>query len=121
MLCPVCHRKMLPLFTSYVCDYCDGLKKPPLLYHGYVLWRGEPGRDGSQVYVFRTRRDAERYRAASGMDPSCEIREIVSEFEIRWQRSRGSIRDLELGERLLTLFPDHRFEPAPYRGYPANA
>src|SRR5204862_7456793 len=100
MRCPVCNRAMIALFSSYACDFCDGLRKPDLLFHGFVLWRGDPGPVGAQVYVFRTRADAERYRRSSGDSTSCEIREIVSEYEIRWQRSRGSIRDVELGERL---------------------
>ncbi len=110
---------MTALFLTYVCDYCDGLKKPDKLYRGWVLWQGTPGRQGRQVYVFPTRADAERYRMAAGLDP-CEIREVVSEYEIRWHRSRGSIRDVELGERLATVFPDHRFEPGPYRVFPAK-
>jgi hypothetical protein len=111
---------MTALFVSYVCDFCDGLRKPARLYHGYVLWQGAPARAGRHAYVFATRDDAERYRSAAGVDP-CEIREVVCEYELRWQRSRGSINDVDLAEKLATLFPDHRFEPAPYRVYPAQA
>ncbi len=110
---------MTPLFVSYVCDFCDGLRQPAQLYRGFVVLKGLPDRNGKQVYVFPTRTDAERYRAAS--DDACEIREIVSEYELRFHRAPGTIEGLSLGEKVLTVYPDHRFEPAPWRGYPVGS
>ena len=43
MQCSVCHRPMTALFISYVCDYCDGLKKDAGKQDvGYVVWRKLP-------------------------------------------------------------------------------
>ncbi len=52
---------------------------------------------------------------------SCDIREVLAHQEIPWQVSRGSIRDLELASRLYEIYPDHRFEPKPYRAFLAPA
>ena len=40
MQCSVCHRLMRPLFISFACDYCDGLKTDATRHDvGYVVWR----------------------------------------------------------------------------------
>jgi hypothetical protein len=58
MQCKTCKRPMLALFTSYVCDYCDG-HRPAGTFRGYVvIHRPLP----SQEYVFKTQADAERWR-----------------------------------------------------------
>lgn len=107
---------MTPLFTSVVCDYCDGLKTAEFPYRGYVVWRGPVERNGREEYVFPTREDAERYRAAvDRLD--AEIREVRSETEIQWHSGRGTIRDLQLADHVFTIYPDWRFEPGPYRAY----
>ena len=114
MRCPTCKRPMTALFTSYVCDWCDGLKKPKPVARGWVLWHDE-GKSGRELYVFPTREMAEYYRRATGSEG--EVREVLSEFPIQWHSGKGTIQNLRLADRLFTVFPDYRFEPAPYRAY----
>jgi hypothetical protein len=107
---------MRPLFVTYACDFCDGLTKPGLLHRGFVVWRGLHPTGAREEYVFPTRADADRYRSAARL---ChyEIREVLSETQIHWHPSRGTIRGLDLADHLYTIYPDHRFEPGPYRAF----
>lgn len=91
---------MTPLFTSYVCDWCDGLRAVEPRSRGYVVWGGG---DGLEHYVFPTRDDAERYMAAIGVFAQ-EIREVLSEEEFVWQRSRGTVKDIMLAKHRYTVW-----------------
>ncbi len=115
MLCATCGRPARPLFTSCVCDYCDGLVD--VGHHvGFVVYRGSSDLSGRPVYVFRTRTDAARWRAANDLR-DCPILEVRSELPIRWKRAGGVIAGAEIAERPFELFLDHRFPPAPYRAF----
>ena len=116
MECPNCNREMVPLFTSFVCDYCDGLVSGTDYYRGYIVCRGPEEVRGRQVYVFRTREDAERWRSVRNLHDH-RICEVLSEHDIKWRQSRGSVKDLELADRLFEIYPDHRFEPKPNRAF----
>ena len=59
MRCSNCLRPTRPLFTSVVCDYCDGLIDIGT-YHGFMVFRGREDLIDKPVYVFRTRTDAAR-------------------------------------------------------------
>lgn len=114
MRCEVCLRQMMPLFISYVCNHCDGIRDGLEYHSGFVVWRGRPW--GSQEYVFRTRKDAERWRVINGLH-GCPIKEVTSETEFRWRKSGGFIEDLELADHLFEIFEDHRFEPGGHRAF----
>jgi hypothetical protein len=95
---------MLELFFSCVCEFCenpcfDGF------HSGFVIWRG---RSGGKEYVFPTRRDAEHYQGVSDL-LEFPIRSVLCREPFRFQKSRGSIADLELADQLYEVFPDHRF------------
>jgi hypothetical protein len=105
---------MTPLFISYVCDYCDGLKLLEFRFRGYIVFNGNRDPNGHLDYVFPTRADAEQYRRATNRDQD-EIREVYSEFEFKWHMGRGSIKNLKLADHIYTIYPDYRFEPGPYR------
>jgi hypothetical protein len=110
---------MTPLFVSYVCDWCDGLKRPTVVARGFVVWPEEVVVDAMELYVFPTREMAAHYQRSTGS--SGEIREVASEYPIRWQPGRGSIKNLRLADRLYSIYPDFRFEPAPYRAFLADS
>jgi hypothetical protein len=105
---------MTPLFTSVVCDYCDGHRPVAFPYRGFVVWRGAPDPNGRDVYVFPTRRDAELYRLAAKLHDHV-IREAWSEQPFIWGPGRGSIKGLTIANHVYTVFPDHRFTPGRYR------
>ena len=114
MQCSVCHRLMRPLFISYVCDYCDGLKidaghKQDV---GYVVWRRLPL--PALEYVFSTPDDARRWRVLQGL-AHCDIREVISPVNFRWRKTSGAIRDLEAADSLIEIYGDHRYPPGPGR------
>ncbi len=111
---------MLPLFTSLVCDYCDGhVDLEDGYYRGFVVFTGEEAFDGRPVYVFRTRTDAALYRSANGLQ-SCPIEEVLCEQPFNWRKSTGTLQDVELAARPYELYPDHRFPPAPNRAFMAR-
>jgi hypothetical protein len=104
---------MRPLFTSYACDYCDGVLEVELPYSGYALW--DPGATGERTeYVFPTRTEAKRYRAAVNREHH-EVRAVRSEHEFTWRVGGGNGGDIVVADHVYTIFPDHRFEPAPNR------
>ena len=115
MRCSLCLRPARPLFTSVVCDYCDGLIDVGK-HHGFIVFRGPDDLLHKPVYVFRTRTDAARWRAHYDLR-TCPILEVRFELPVRWKLSTGVLAGLELADRPFTISPDHRFEPAPYRGY----
>jgi hypothetical protein len=113
MQCPRCGRQMKPLFLSQVCDFCDGLDRDDIDWDlGFVVWRGRPL--PAEEHVFPTRADAERWKQANGMkdEPILPVRAPV---KFRWRRSTGALKDVTTADRLVTIFPDPRFPPAPYR------
>lgn len=117
MRCSVCGRSTTPLFYSAACDWCDGLVSAEL-DRGYIVWRGRP--PGASEYVFRTRGDAARWIEARELT-DCPVREVLSEYPFRWRPSTGTIRDIELADRLFEIYPDRRFPPAPHRAFLADA
>jgi hypothetical protein len=112
---------MTALFTSYACDWCDGLKQPVPVARGWVVWRevdpaeGDLSVEGRQCYVFPTPQMADHYRTVA--NATGDIREVLSEHPIRWTDGKGTIANLRLADRLYTIYPDHRFEPGPYRAF----
>jgi len=115
MRCPACSRKMTALFTSYVCDWCDGHKKPIPVARGWVIWRRGQTAEERECYVFPTPQMAEYYRAVTNVEG--DVRQVLSEMPIRWSDGKGNIKNLRLAERLYTIYPDHRFEPGPFRAF----
>lgn len=114
MRCPDCKRAMTALFTSYVCDYCDGLVQPTW-HSGFIVFRGDEDFD-RPVYVFPTRTEAAIYRQLKGWQ-SCPIREIHFEHPVRWKQASGALQGVNIAAQPFVLHRDHRFEPAPYAGY----
>ncbi|MCC6874764.1 MAG: hypothetical protein IT378_10705 [Sandaracinaceae bacterium] len=104
---------MTALLFSMVCDYCEGhgLK---IQGRGFVVWLDRP--PGSEQYVFKTRADAERWRRHQQVE-GAPIRAVLTESTFRWRRSSGSITDVDLADHLFEIFPDHRFEPGPFRAF----
>ncbi len=119
MRCPDCNGKMIPLFTSCVCDRCDGKLDADSLHKGWVVWSGPPD-GGRQVYVFRTRQVAQRWQRLNKMGDA-QVRQVLSDHEINWHLGRGSIQDLELADHLFEVYPDQCFEPQPHRAFLAPA
>ena len=108
---------MTPLFITAACDFCDG-RADVRYYEGFVVYRG--GHDGivHEEYVFRTIRDAQRFRALRDLE-HVEIRRVRSHDPFQWRYSGGTTKGLELADHLYAIFPDHRYEPVPYRAHVA--
>jgi hypothetical protein len=104
---------MTPLFLSQACDHCDGFRTDIHYDRGFIVWTGRPA--GAPDYVFRTRRDAERWVQLTGVDG--RVRQVLTEDRFRWMESRGSVRGVELADHLFEIFPDHRHQPGPYRAF----
>ena len=113
--CPKCSRQMTLLFVSYVCDWCDGLKKPIAADHGFVIWADDGVPGPRALYVFPSKSMAEYYRRVSILEG--EVRRVVSEAEVDWWMGEGSLRHLQRSRELFEIFPDYRFEPGPRRAF----
>lgn len=109
---------MTLLFISYACDYCDGLVDESKYDRGFVVWRNRS--IPAEEYVFRTRRDAERWRKACKLG-EFPILEVRAPIPFHWRISTGSVRDLEMADALVHIWPDHRFPPGPNRAFLATA
>ncbi len=81
---------------------------------GWVVWCPRPL--PAEEYVFATREDAERWRLIQGL-VDCDVREVVAPIPLRFRTTTGSVKGLRLADRLVTIFPDHRFPPAPNCAY----
>lgn len=109
MRCSRCDRPMLALFTSYVCDWCDG---PPrgTFHKGWVAW-DPTAPPPTTTLVFPDPASARRWM--SDRSPALEVRQVLSEAPFRWVPSRGTMRGIELADRAYQVFPDHRFPAQP--------
>jgi hypothetical protein len=105
---------MRPLFISQVCDFCDGIDCDEADWDiGFVVWRGRPM--PVDEYVFATREDGERWKRAKGMTDE-PILVVRAPIKFRWRKSTGTV-DVTTADRLVTIFADRRFPPAPNRAY----
>lgn len=111
MQCPDCKRKMTALFTSYVCDYCDGLA-PIHWLRGFVVFRGDDD-FARPIYVFPTQTDAAVYRSKNGWQQH-PIREVRFEHAAPWRPASGVLTGVTIATRPFTLHRDHRYEPLPF-------
>lgn len=102
---------MTALFTSYACDYCDGLVSISW-QRGYVVFRGDDD-FGRPIYVFPSQTDAAVYRSRNGWQ-QYPLREVRFEQAVPWKQASGSLAGVTLAARPFTLHRDHRFEPLPY-------
>lgn len=110
MRCEVCGHEKTPLFFSLVCDYCDSLKAAGRHDRGWIVWRNRP--IGSSAYVFRSESDAERWRRACGLDDH-PIRSVLSPRRFIWRRSQGSVKDIEVADRLYEIYADSEAASGP--------
>ena len=102
---------MIALFTSYACDYCDGLA-PIEWLRGYVVFRGDDDFE-RPIYVFPTPTDAAIYRSKHDWQQH-PIREVQFELPVAWTKAIGTLTGVTLASRPFTLHRDHRFEPLPH-------
>jgi hypothetical protein len=110
---------MRPLFTSYACDYCDGLAEPEY-DRGYIVLQGAHQLGNSPFYLFRTRTDAALWRSSQDLQ-DFPIVEVLTECNVRWRMTSGSLEGVELADRPFTIYWDHKFPPGPYRGFLSQA
>ena len=102
---------MTALFTSYACDYCDGLAAIDW-QRGFVVFRGEDD-FARPVYVFPSRTDAAVYRSKNAWQHH-PIREVHFEKSVPWKTASNLLSGVMIAARPFTLHRDHRFEPLPY-------
>jgi hypothetical protein len=103
---------MLALFTSCVCEHCEGAPDGDF-FRGWVVWPEMPC-EPVQTFVFRTRLDAERWLAGR---PDGTVRAVLATYAFAWTRSRGQMKDLMMAARPYEIFADHRHPPAPHRAF----
>lgn len=109
---------MTELFISFVCDYCDGLKpdgSEERLHSGWVVWR--PRQTPTQEYVFSSSADAQKWRMHQGL-LGYGIREVLSITPFRWRKSTGTMKDLEMADRLIEIYATkEKLAPGPNRAF----
>ncbi len=105
---------MTALFTSYACDYCDGLVQIDW-FSGFIVFRGEDDFSRS-VLVFPTRTEAALYRQHNSWQ-AYPIREIHFEHPVIWKPAIGALAGVMIAARPFELYPDHRYESRPYTGF----
>jgi hypothetical protein len=106
---------MTLLFTSYRCDYCDGLVEVDW-QSGFIVFRGE-GDFSRPVHAFPTRTDAALFRQLNGWGRMYQVREIHFEHPVEWKAGSGKLVGITIAARAFELHRDHRFESRPYAGY----
>jgi len=112
MRCPHCHRPMLALFTSCICDHCEGAPEGEF-FKGWIVWP-ERVAETIQTWVFRREIDARKW-LENRTDGT--VRAVLSPEPYAWTKSRGAMKDLILAERPFEIFPDHRHPPGKHRAF----
>src|SRR5215813_6529336 len=106
---------MTLLFTSYACDYCDGLIHVDWL-SAFIVFRGDA--DFTRpVNVFPTRTDAALFRQLNGWGRLYQVREIYYQHPVEWKAGTGKLVGINIAPQAFELYRDHRFESRPYTGY----
>ena len=95
-----------------VCDRCDGGAE--VQEFGWIVWRGRP--PGASEFVFRSPEDAKRWRDANRLS-HYPIRRVSTEAKIHWRQSTGSLKQIELADRLFEIYPTVRYPPADNRAH----
>lgn len=106
MNCGDCGGEMQPLFTGQYCPFCE--LKPPSAserFVGFIVFRSRP--PGSCEYVFRTLPDATKWRYHAGLE-RFPIRRVEASEPFTWRQSTGSVRDIELSDRLYEIYLEER-------------
>jgi hypothetical protein len=93
-----------------VCDYCDGLAVDSDWDTGFVVWRGR--KTPTEEYVFATREDAARWKAATGRHAE-PILPVRAPLKFRWRRSTGSVTGVTLADHRSRSIPTRAFHPGP--------
>ena len=103
---------MLALFTSCICEHCDGGPEGEF-FRGWVVWPRDP-QEVVQTWVFRTRDDARRWlhNRTDG-----EVRSVLSREPFAWTRSKGQMKDIVLAERPFEIHRDHRHPPGAHTAF----
>lgn len=99
----------MPLLTRCVCDHCDGVTAPTY-HHGYVVLHANNAFRDRPTYVFRTQTDASLWRSANSLQ-HLELREVLCETAFKWRYTTGTLKGIELADRVYYLFPDHQHPP----------
>ena len=115
MKCSKCHRPCKPLFTTLVCDWCDGHLNTAV-DRGFIVYLPDKIGSGNLNFIFRNRTDAAIWRSVKGLQAHA-IREVLAPCTIRWMKSKGSMEEVELADRAFEIFADHRFPFAENRAY----
>lgn len=112
MRCPTCQRPMLALFTTCVCEHCDG--EPEGEFHRGWVVRPSQLVGVLKTWVFRYGHDARTWRdhRSDGI-----VLAVLSDRPFTWQRGRGPLKGLELAERPYEIYEDHRHPIGPSRGF----
>jgi hypothetical protein len=105
---------MIALFFSCVCDFCDGVLDDSEHDTGFIVWHGRA--TPAQHYVFPSLDHAERWRTMNGLGDA-PIREVRAPVRFTWRVSTGTLKDLVTADKLVTIYPNHRFAPEPHRAY----
>ena len=113
--CPTCTREMLPLFTSCVCEHCDGDLKADW-FQGFIVY--QPHRIGTcdPFLIFPTPMDAVLWRSAKNLHP-CEIRKVYCEHPIAWRESIAHPKTIRTSKQVYAIYADHRFPPGRGRAF----
>jgi hypothetical protein len=112
MRCPTCQRPMLALFTTCVCDHCDGEPEGEF----YRAWVVRPSQVVGilKTWVFRRSADARTWRDNRG---DGVVLAVLSDRPYTWARGRGPLKGLELHERPCEIYEDHRYPVGPSRTF----
>lgn len=85
------------------------------LHRGFIVFRSRP--PGSCEYVFKSRSDAERWRAGAGLG-RFPIRAVLSRTSFQWRMGTGAeTRRLEIARWPIEIYPTADHEPGPGRAW----
>lgn len=104
MRCEKCGSALRALFLTTYCERCE---EPIGDRRGWIVFRGRP--PGSTEYVFRTRRDADRWAAHAGYTKHT-IRSVRTASPVEWTASTGVLADVTLAKGAYEIYPDEGYE-----------
>jgi hypothetical protein len=109
--CPRCERGLVALFTSLVCDWCEGAR-PRGLERAFVVWDQPRYARGGEFYVFPSRTEAAVWRSHLGTKLAPIVAVEVYQ-PIEWRETTGFGPKISLAKWRYVLHPDHRYPASP--------
>lgn len=101
---------MYPLFTTYACDFCDGLEQVDY-NEGWIVYNANRVDTGDLFYVFKNKLCAAMWRDLQGL-AGYPVRKVLTEYDLRWKTTPVD-ENIEIADVPFEIYSSHKYKEGP--------